>query len=138
MMPSFRGGAQRRTRNPAQDVEFAAGFRVRAFGAPRNDHQTRSLRRQHRALDLAEADEREADGDSLREQAAPQLPDEIAEAGARPAGALDEELDDLARPNRGTIALGFLRSLGLGYIARGPVHHIPGAVVRHALYEVAR
>jgi GntR family transcriptional repressor for pyruvate dehydrogenase complex len=34
---SFRDGAKRRARNPERDSEFASGFRVRAFGASRND-----------------------------------------------------------------------------------------------------
>jgi len=34
---SFRGGAKRRTRNPEATSARVSGFRVRAFGAPRND-----------------------------------------------------------------------------------------------------
>src|SRR3954454_24696251 len=37
---SFRGGPKGRTRNPDAISVLAAGFRVRAFGAPRNDCET--------------------------------------------------------------------------------------------------
>jgi hypothetical protein len=40
LRPSFRDGAKRRTRNPNADATFISGFRVRAFGTPRNDRTT--------------------------------------------------------------------------------------------------
>src|ERR1035437_7720485 len=37
MLEGYPGAAKRRTRNPDAYMESASGFRVRAFGAPRND-----------------------------------------------------------------------------------------------------
>src|SRR5579885_29522 len=42
---SFRGGAQRRTRNPDASADSVSGFRLRAFGAPRNDVRYSAARR---------------------------------------------------------------------------------------------
>src|SRR5690349_13908440 len=44
---SFRGGAQRRTRNPDASSISVSGFRVRAFGAPRNDRNSTIQRPPH-------------------------------------------------------------------------------------------
>ena len=41
---SFRDGPQGRARNPEIRSEFASGFRVRAFSAPRNDHPESIIR----------------------------------------------------------------------------------------------
>src|SRR5665213_1925078 len=40
---SFRDGAERRARNPVQFLVVASGFRVRTFGAPRNDSRAFSF-----------------------------------------------------------------------------------------------
>src|SRR4029078_4464666 len=47
---SFRDGAERCTRNPDGYSEIASGFRVRAFGAPRNDGQLSFRPRLHRVI----------------------------------------------------------------------------------------